>query len=200
MKRRSSGSSEDSAPAHVETTQSREPASSNERHSTIRRSPSNHQEPRSSSTAPSSARNRLSGANVDWKHAQDENGSLAKASSVAHSLSMLTTSEDDSIKGERILERRPNRSRPSWFHSQWAPSFLTLLTTFIGIALLYGVLESSTKLHCDVKGCRMSYMRPSYIKFDDFDTEHTRFASKYSLYLYREQNEANNGAKVWCKR
>lgn len=33
----------------------------------------------------------------------------------------------------------------------------------------------------------MSYMRPSYVRFSEFDTEHTRFATKYSLYLYREQ-------------
>lgn len=33
----------------------------------------------------------------------------------------------------------------------------------------------------------MSYMRPSYVHFSEFDTEHTRFATKYSLYLYREQ-------------
>lgn len=32
----------------------------------------------------------------------------------------------------------------------------------------------------------MYYSRPSYTHFADFDTEHTRFASKYSLYLYRE--------------
>ena len=32
----------------------------------------------------------------------------------------------------------------------------------------------------------MCWSRPIYIKFSDFDTEHTRFASKYSLYLYRE--------------
>ena len=38
----------------------------------------------------------------------------------------------------------------------------------------------------DTKGCEMSYMRPIFQEFDDFDTEHTRFASKYSLYLYRE--------------
>ena len=25
-----------------------------------------------------------------------------------------------------------------------------------------------------------------FIKFADFDTEHTRFASKYSLHIYRE--------------
>lgn len=33
----------------------------------------------------------------------------------------------------------------------------------------------------------MSWMSPSFHKFNDFDTEHTRFATKYSLYLYREQ-------------
>lgn len=32
----------------------------------------------------------------------------------------------------------------------------------------------------------MCWSRPIYIKFSDFDTEHTRFASKYNLYLYRE--------------
>ena len=32
----------------------------------------------------------------------------------------------------------------------------------------------------------MSYMRPAFARFSDFDTEHTRFASKYSLYMYRE--------------
>jgi len=32
----------------------------------------------------------------------------------------------------------------------------------------------------------MSYMASSFIKFGDFDTEHTRFATKYSLHLYRE--------------
>jgi len=41
----------------------------------------------------------------------------------------------------------------------------------------------------------MSYMRPAYARLDDFDTEHTRFASKYSLYLYREQG-IDHGAKV----
>jgi hypothetical protein len=30
-------------------------------------------------------------------------------------------------------------------------------------------------------------MRPTYIKLVEFDSEHTRFASKYSLHLYRER-------------
>ncbi len=198
MKRRSSGSSEDSDPARVETIRSREPANVNvnDHHSTGRRSLSNHREQQNLSATPSSARNRISNVNnVDWKVGQDENGSLGKASSAAHSLSVMTTSNNGVIKGGKGVDRRLNRGRHSWSHNQWAPSILTLFTTIVGIVLLYAVLGSSTKLHCDVKGCRMSYMRPSYIKFDDFDTEHTRFASKYSLYLYREQG-ANSGAKV----
>ena len=33
----------------------------------------------------------------------------------------------------------------------------------------------------------MSMMAPAYLKLSGFDTEHSRFASKYSLYLYREE-------------
>ena len=32
----------------------------------------------------------------------------------------------------------------------------------------------------------MYYTRSMFYNFADFDTEHTRFASKYSLHLYRE--------------
>ncbi|CAJ2513758.1 Uu.00g018770.m01.CDS01 [Anthostomella pinea] len=74
-------------------------------------------------------------------------------------------------------------------------SFLTFFASAAGIALIISVLYSSAKLHCDSKGCRMSWMSPSFIPFTDFDTEHTRFASKYSLYLYREQG-IDNGPKV----
>jgi hypothetical protein len=49
------------------------------------------------------------------------------------------------------------------------------------------ILRSAATRQLDPKGCRMSYMRPSYARLNDFDTEHTRFASKYSLHLYREQ-------------
>ena len=38
-----------------------------------------------------------------------------------------------------------------------------------------------------VEGADWGLDRPSYLRLDDFDAEHTRFASKYSLYLYREQ-------------
>jgi glycosylphosphatidylinositol deacylase len=48
------------------------------------------------------------------------------------------------------------------------------------------MVQSFLTKQLDIKGCEMSYMRPTYSKFDEFDNEHTRFAGKYSLYLYRE--------------
>ncbi|KAK4955548.1 GPI inositol deacylase [Elasticomyces elasticus] len=68
----------------------------------------------------------------------------------------------------------------------WACSFLTLATTACSIILLATIVRSYLTLQMDPKGCAMSYMRPTFAPFPDFDTEHTRFASKYSLYLYRE--------------
>jgi hypothetical protein len=68
----------------------------------------------------------------------------------------------------------------------WACSLYTLVTTLLGFAALFLMAQSFLTRQLDTKGCEMSYMRPIFHKFDDFDTEHTRFASKYSLYLYRE--------------
>jgi hypothetical protein len=76
--------------------------------------------------------------------------------------------------------------RPPW-RSPWAITFSALVAAIVGIGLLVAVLHSSVTRQLDPKGCRMSYMRPSYAKLNEFDTEHTRLASKYSLYLYREQ-------------
>ncbi|KAL5117818.1 GPI inositol deacylase [Pleosporales sp. CAS-2024a] len=56
----------------------------------------------------------------------------------------------------------------------------------MGFVALFLMMQSFLTRQLDTKGCEMVYMRPMYSKFDDFDTEHTRFASKYSLYLYRE--------------
>ncbi|KAK3112947.1 GPI inositol deacylase [Teratosphaeriaceae sp. CCFEE 6253] len=68
----------------------------------------------------------------------------------------------------------------------WSCSLLTLATTACSIILLATIVRSFLTLQMDPKGCAMSYMRPAFAPFPDFDTEHTRFASKYSLYLYRE--------------
>lgn len=70
--------------------------------------------------------------------------------------------------------------------SPWRCSFLTLATSIGAIVILLTVVHSFLNRQQDPKGCAMSYMRPRFDRFPDFDTEHTRFASKYSLYLYRE--------------
>ncbi|KAF6821623.1 hypothetical protein CSOJ01_00126 [Colletotrichum sojae] len=77
--------------------------------------------------------------------------------------------------------------RRSRLRGPWSITILALAITVLGITLLCAILNSSWTRQLDAKGCRMSYMRPSYIRLRDFDTEHTRFATKYSLYLYREQ-------------
>ncbi|KAF9881393.1 gpi inositol-deacylase [Colletotrichum karsti] len=91
-----------------------------------------------------------------------------------------------STASERMAELR-FAGRRSRFRGPWSITILALAVTVLGITLLCAILNSSWTRQLDAKGCRMSYMRPSYIRLRDFDTEHTRFATKYSLYLYREQ-------------
>ena len=63
---------------------------------------------------------------------------------------------------------------------------LTFLTTIFAGVLALVIARSYLTRQLDPKGAAMSYMRPAFAKFSEFDTEHSRFASKYSLYLYRE--------------
>ena len=86
--------------------------------------------------------------------------------------------------------------RRSRLHSPWSCSLYTLATTLLGFVVLGLVLRSFTTRQLDTKGCEMSYMRPSFTHFTEFDTEHTRFASKYSLYLYREGG-IDDDSRVW---
>lgn len=41
----------------------------------------------------------------------------------------------------------------------------------------------------DSAGCKKIYMYPSFARIKSFDETHTKYASKYSLYLYREQGK-----------
>ncbi|CAF9934495.1 MAG: GPI inositol deacylase [Heterodermia speciosa] len=88
-------------------------------------------------------------------------------------------SEVDNMPGQRGL--RLLRSK-----SPWSCTLLTLTCTFIAISLLLSIIHSFATRQLDPKGCHMYYSRSIFTQFADFDTEHTRFASKYSLYLYRE--------------
>lgn len=87
-------------------------------------------------------------------------------------------SEEMDINGAR--RKRAHLPNP------WSCSILTFATTAIAALLALTIVRAFLTRQLDPRGCAMSYMRPSFAKFSDFDTEHTRFASKYSLYLYRE--------------
>lgn len=76
--------------------------------------------------------------------------------------------------------RRPRLRSP------WKSSILTLLVTALSGVFVLTVINSFLTRQLDPKGCNRCWMRPIFAEFKGFDTEHTRFASKYSLYLYRE--------------
>jgi GPI inositol-deacylase len=71
--------------------------------------------------------------------------------------------------------------------SPWSCSPLTIITTGLAVFFLLSVVQSFLNRQVDPQGCVMSTMTPTYIKMTGFDTEHSRFATKYSLYLYREE-------------
>ena len=82
-----------------------------------------------------------------------------------------------------MAELKAWRSR---MRSPWSSSLLTLSTTALALVLLLSIIHSFATRQLDSKGCDMYYTRSIFFKFADFDTEHTRFATKYSLHLYRE--------------
>ncbi len=78
-------------------------------------------------------------------------------------------------------------NRRSRLRSPWSCSLLTAVATATALVFLLAIVHSSVTRQLDPQGCVMSRMSPTYIKLSGFDTEHTRFATKYSLYLYREE-------------
>ena len=118
----------------------------------------------------------------------------ARRSSSVVSLSTDVPKQTTSTPTSALTPEDPSMAEPSaaWrrrprLRSPWASSMLTLLSTVLAVTILCGCFYSSISRQIDPAGCHMSYMRQAYAKLDGFDTEHTRFASKYSLYLYREE-------------
>ena len=110
----------------------------------------------------------------------------AAAAAVADNKEMLAIraalKEDDTMREhERLSRRRLLRLRNPW---SCAP--LTLAVMAAAVMLILVIAQSFLHRQLDAKGCAMSYMSSTFVHFPDFDNEHTRFASKYSLYLYRE--------------
>ncbi|KAE8330127.1 GPI inositol-deacylase [Aspergillus sergii] len=78
------------------------------------------------------------------------------------------------------------RYRPSRLRSPWPCSILTAFTTLVASIFLFFILRSFALRQTGGDGCGVPVMSPTFIRMVGFDTEHTRFASKYNLYLYRE--------------
>ena len=105
-----------------------------------------------------------------------ENTAQGKAKIASPVVPATTDTMNEHLTVRRLRARNP-----------WSTSSLTIGVTILSITLLYAIVNSFINLQRDPKGCKICWMVPAYAKLSGFDTEHTRFASKYSLYLYREQ-------------
>lgn len=79
------------------------------------------------------------------------------------------------------------RTRHMRLRSPWSISILALSTALTSVFFLLFITHSFVNRPVGVDGCQVPVMSPTYLRMVGFDAEHTRFASKYNLYLYREQ-------------
>lgn len=99
--------------------------------------------------------------------------------------------------GEKMLDARARRNLR--VRSPWSCSLLTLTATLSALLFMFYILHSFATRQLDSKGCDMYYTSSMFYHFADFDTEHTRFASKYSLHLYREIGyDEDSKVPRWC--
>ena len=97
---------------------------------------------------------------------------------------MLLKPKDE--KGDQHAEADVRGLRKSRAQNLWTWHPVTLVTTLLALLAIAAITHSSFYLQQDPQGCVMSRMMPAYIKLSGFDTEHSRLAAKYTLYLYRE--------------
>lgn len=192
MRRHSSGSSGDDDTSPAEPSHANSPDSQTKHHRLSAPQSAKLDRRRSTDRRTSISISHRS-SSINWRTPDSRNATIEKlaspsCASPSPSLGLILTAngvvaaEDMGTEQEpRLVGRRPQCRSP------WAISSFALAASLIGLGLLFAILHSSVTRQVDPKGCRMSYMRPSYAKLDDFDTEHTRLAGKYSLYLYREQ-------------
>ncbi|CAO3702752.1 unnamed protein product [Rhizopus stolonifer] len=76
---------------------------------------------------------------------------------------------------------------PKLYRFQRFSKFFLFFLVLFSVGFIGVILDSFLHHQRDVSGCQQSYMRPQYIRQVGFDSEMTRFAGKYSLYLYREK-------------
>lgn len=96
--------------------------------------------------------------------------------------SLLPEEKSLSTEHDSPRLRRKKNEPPTHISGLWL-----VLLTICALSSLILIGYSFCTKQLDSKECNMAYMYPSYHRLHGFDLEHTRFAQKYSLYLYREQ-------------
>ncbi|OJD18427.1 GPI inositol-deacylase [Emergomyces pasteurianus Ep9510] len=110
----------------------------------------------------------------------DSNLTILREAVMPFESQTFSPTTDNSMEGQRL--------RRSRVQIPWSCSLLTLSLTFLSALAFFGIVHSYMTRQIDPQGCKTPRMMPTYIKLIGFDTEHTRFASKYGLYLYRERS------------
>lgn len=118
-----------------------------------------------------------SGSNSGSNNGNDEGDPVSKPSTMSP-----WASPSLSIQGSTEGSKRNPRLR-----SPWHCSILIAFTTFLAVIFLLSILYSFATRSAGSNGCGVPMMSPTFIRMVGFDTEHTRFASKYNLFLYREE-------------
>lgn len=128
------------------------------------------------------------GQNPAWKQTTSKKGMPSE-----QEMEELRLSKDitrDATRDTHTPRRRCQMRNP------WSCSWLTVGTLLTALALVLCMFHSFTTRQLDPKGADMSWMASAFVRFPDFDTEHTRFATKYSLHLYREMGIDDEDPKV----
>ena len=100
----------------------------------------------------------------------------------------LTEYHSDPSQKQRADSMGPSPRSLARLRNPWHCSLLVFTAVLAAVTLAIVILQSFMTRQLDPKGCAMSLMRSRFYNYSsDFNTEHTRFASKYSLYLYREE-------------
>ena len=96
--------------------------------------------------------------------------------------SSSSSNNSNSLKGKKLDTHH-------YYHTYLLNHIILILVSLIGllILLLIGFSYSLPYEGADAPACKGVFMSPAYAKIYAFDSTHTKFASKYSLYLYREQ-------------
>jgi hypothetical protein len=101
----------------------------------------------------------------------------------------------EAITHHGVAEKISQRRRAGMLNP-WTCSWLIMAALATAAALGFCIFTSFTTRQLDPKGAAMSYMASAFVRYPDFDTEHTRFASKYSLHLYREGGIDDSDTRV----